>query len=251
MPKKAFKDPIDPTLGTREMQERLVLRSAWASVIKVLGYPASNPHLRDSPDRVARFFQEWHTEGKDPPDMTVFPNKPRVDELVVTSGIQFYSVCAHHGVPFFGTAAIGYIPNKAVLGLSKFARVVDHFANRFQTQEHLSQDIADYLVKALQPRGLGVVMRGEHLCMSMRGIRKPGHLTTTSVLLGACKKDPATRAEFAAHGCRGPLRAQRMAPLELLGGALLRGRQAGLPHQALLRRGRHGARSPAASTPAC
>jgi GTP cyclohydrolase I len=172
------------------------LTSAWQTVIAGLGYDPKNPHLADSPARVARFLEEWHTKDKPPPKLTTFPNRPRVDELVICDGIQFYSVCAHHGVPFFGTAAIGYVPKDKVLGLSKFARVVDHFANRFQTQEHLTQEIATYLNTALTPLGIGVVLQAEHLCMSMRGVRKPGHRTTTSVMLGNCKKDPSTRAEL-------------------------------------------------------
>lgn len=172
--------------------------AAWATIIRTLGYDPSNPHLAGSPARVGRFLHEWHTQNKKPPKLTVFPNVPMVDEMVACGGLTFYSVCAHHGVPFFGTAAIGYIPGKSVLGLSKFARVVDHFANRFQTQEHLTQDIAEYLRRALEPRGIGVVLRAEHLCMSMRGIRKPGHCTITSVMRGAFKTDHAAKAELLA-----------------------------------------------------
>lgn len=172
------------------------LSEAWATIISTLGYDTQDPHLKGSPDRVARFFAEWHTRDKEPPSLTTFPNTEGYDELVVTSDIPFYSVCAHHGVPFFGKAAIGYIPDQKVLGLSKFARVVDYFANRFQTQERLTHEIAEFLTAELSPRGLGVVLTGEHLCMSMRGIRKPGHQTTTSSLSGAVKDQPSTRAEF-------------------------------------------------------
>lgn len=172
------------------------IERAWRGVIKTLGYDPTDPHLVGSPARVARFFEEWHQRHKAPPALTTFPNEPPVDQLVVTSGIVFYSVCAHHGVPFFGTAAIGYIPSDKVLGLSKFARVVDYHANRFQTQERLTQEIAATLDKALNPVGLGVVLQAEHLCMSMRGIRKPGHRTTTSAMLGALRDATSARAEF-------------------------------------------------------
>lgn len=174
------------------------LKRMWAALIKELGYDPRDPHLAGSPDRVARFFREWHQTGKPVPKLTTFPNDPRVDELVVVSGIPFYSVCAHHGVPFFGTAAVGYIPKDSVLGLSKFARVIDFYANRFQTQERLTHEISMGLAELLKPVGIGVVMQAEHLCMSMRGIRKPGHKTTTSVMFGACKEQPSTRAEFLA-----------------------------------------------------
>lgn len=186
-------------MAARKKTERLKpdpISRAVRATIKEMGYPLDDPHLSGSPDRIARFMREWHQQGKLPPKLTMFPNNPRVDELVVVSGIPFYSLCAHHGVPFFGSAIIGYIPSVRVLGLSKFARVVDYYANRFQTQERLTQEVASNLFELLHPRGMGVIMEAEHLCMSMRGIKKPGHCTTTSALFGACKDDPATRAEF-------------------------------------------------------
>jgi GTP cyclohydrolase IA len=173
-----------------------MIAAAWRSIVTELGYDPFDPHLTNTPARIERFFREWHTIGKPPPAMTLFPNEPRVDEMVVTSGIVFHSLCAHHGAPFFGTATIGYIPGENVLGLSKFARVVDHFAHRFQTQERLTHDIACALSEALQPIGLGVVLRAEHLCMSMRGVNKPGHRTTTSVMSGALRDKPEARSEL-------------------------------------------------------
>jgi GTP cyclohydrolase IA len=171
------------------------LADAWAIVISSLGYPADSPHFADSPRRVAKFLREWHTRSAEPPKLTTFPAAGH-DEMVVVRGITFHSMCAHHGLPFFGTAMVGYLPKTRLVGLSKLARVVDYFARRFQVQETLSSDIADYLERELKPRGLGVVLTAEHMCMSMRGIQKPGHSTTTSVMRGAFRRQAATRAEF-------------------------------------------------------
>ena len=181
---------------TNSLSKEATIAEAQVKLTRALGYDDTNPHLRDSPGRVARFMVDWHTEGKDPPVLTTFPNEPRMDELVVVGGLSFYSMCAHHGLPFFGTAAIGYIPDERVLGLSKFARVVRHFAQRFQVQEVLTVQVADYLHQHLNPRALGVVMRAEHLCMSMRGVRSPGHQTTTSCMRGAFMTHPEARAEL-------------------------------------------------------
>lgn len=170
---------------------------AWASVIRHLGYEPDDPHLVETPARVERFMREWHTMGKPAPRLTVFPSDG-ADEMVAVGGIQFYSLCQHHALPFFGTAAIGYVPSKrgGVVGLSKLARVVDHFARRFQVQEQLTRDVAHHLAAALKPKGLGVVLRAEHLCMSMRGIQKPGHQTVTSAMLGVFRSKPEARAEL-------------------------------------------------------
>lgn len=171
------------------------IEAGWSSVIKALGYDETNAHLVDTPRRVAKFMREWHTASVDPPKLTVFPNEG-YDEVVAVGGIQFYSMCAHHGLPFYGTASIGYIPSSSVVGLSKLARVVDHFARRFQVQEQLTRDIAAYLEEQLSPIGVGVVLRAEHLCMSMRGIRKPGHATITSDMRGAFRERPEARSEL-------------------------------------------------------
>lgn len=176
-----------------------VITAAWRQIIEALGYDPEDPHLRDSPERVARYLAEWHTFfGTEPPKMTVFPNDPKVDELVLVGDLRFYSVCAHHGLPFFGTAAVGYIPRDSVVGLSKIARVVRHFSRRFQVQERLTSEIAAFLEDQLKPVAVGVVMSGEHLCMSMRGVSQPGHVTTTSDLRGAFRDKDAARHELMA-----------------------------------------------------
>jgi GTP cyclohydrolase IA len=175
------------------------IEGAIANVIDALGYDRSDPHMLGSPARIARFLQQWHTIELAPPKLTCFPNdKPRINEVVSTGRIRFYSMCAHHGLPFFGEAAIGYIPNEKVLGLSKFARVVKHFAHRFQTQERLTHNIIDYLEHELIPLGIGVMMSAEHLCMSMRGVESPGHETVTSAMRGAFMTKPEARAELIA-----------------------------------------------------
>ena len=175
------------------------LTDGWRTIVSALGYDdRADPHLADTPERVGRFMAAWHTMGKPPPKLTTFPNEPRVDELVACGGLRFYSLCAHHGLPFFGTCAIGYIPGDRVLGLSKFARVLDHFAHRFQVQERLTKHIADYLFDSLQPLGLGIVLRAEHLCMSMRGVERPHHTTVTSDMRGAFRDSPSARAELLA-----------------------------------------------------
>lgn len=168
----------------------------WRAILVALKYDLRDPHLQATPERVARYLQSWHTNQDDPPKLTCFPNEPRADEMVVVSDLRFDSLCAHHGLPFFGTATIGYIPGDKLLGLSKFARVVDHFAHQFQVQERLGQEVADYLMKELQPRGLGVLMIGTHQCMVARGATKPGHKTTTNALRGLIFDHARARAEF-------------------------------------------------------
>lgn len=173
------------------------IAAGWGAVVKGLGYDLADPHLRDTPKRVAKFLEEWHTEGKAPPAMTVFPDGG-YDEIIAVGGISFYSVCAHHGLPFFGTAAVGYIPAGKIVGLSKLARVVDHFSRRFQVQEKLTGQVASFLADTLAPLGVGVIIKAEHLCMSMRGIQRPGHQTTTSDMRGVFRDKPEARAEFLA-----------------------------------------------------
>jgi GTP cyclohydrolase IA len=118
------------------------------------------------------------------------------DEMVIVKDIEFYSMCEHHMLPFFGRASIGYLPNGKIIGLSKIARVVDVFARRLQVQERLTNQIADALVDALRPHGLGVVLEASHLCMMMRGVQKQNSHTVTSALRGTFKSAPRTRAEF-------------------------------------------------------
>src|SRR5215207_6870213 len=131
-------------------------------------------------------------------ELTTFPNDEKYDELVVVKDIPVQSLCEHHLLPFTGTAQIGYLPGERILGLSKFARVVELFARRPQVQERLTQQVADWLDAQLTPKGVGVVIEAEHSCMTLRGVRATGATTRTSALTGALRTNPATRAEFLA-----------------------------------------------------
>lgn len=122
--------------------------------------------------------------------------KSEDNEMIVINNIEFYSLCEHHMLPFYGKCHIAYIPNKTILGLSKFSRITDHFARRLQIQERLTTQIAEYVEKILQPMGVGVVIESSHLCMMMRGVQKQNSFATTSALRGKFKSDIRTRNEF-------------------------------------------------------
>lgn len=132
----------------------------------------------------------------EPFSMTTFSNHEGYDELVVVRDIPFQSLCMHHVLPFYGVAHVAYLPAERILGLSKLARVVDLFACDLQLQERLTTQIAGWLQQQLQPKGVGVVLEAEHLCMSLRGVQKPGAKTVTSALHGLVRDDPRTREEF-------------------------------------------------------
>ena len=132
----------------------------------------------------------------EPFSMTTFSNHEGYDELVVVRDIPFQSLCMHHVLPFYGVAHVAYLPAERILGLSKLARVVDLFACDLQLQERLTTQIAGWLHQQLQPKGVGVVLEAEHLCMSLRGVQKPGTKTVTSALHGLVRDDPRTREEF-------------------------------------------------------
>ena len=129
---------------------------------------------------------------------TTFPNDGDYDELVVAREIPFHSLCEHHLLPFVGVAHVAYLPGERILGLSKLARVVEYFARSLQVQERLTTQVADWLEHELQPKGVGVVLEAEHLCMSLRGVQKHGATTVTSALRGLVRDDARTRQEFLA-----------------------------------------------------
>jgi len=179
--------PFDAELAERAVRDLLV----------AIGEDPERDGLKDTPGRVARAYAEMFRGLHMTPDevlATTFDLGH--DEMVLVKDIELYSTCEHHLVPFHGVAHIGYIPNAngRITGLSKLARLVDVFAKRPQVQERLTTQIADSLVRILEPRGAIVVLEAEHLCMSMRGVRKPGAKTTTSAVRGSLH-DPATRAE--------------------------------------------------------
>ncbi len=137
-----------------------------------------------------------HDPEPAPLRLTTFDNAEGYDELVIARAIPFRTVCEHHLLPFAGVAHVGYLPAERILGLSKLARLVEHFAARPQTQERLTRQVADCLLERLRPRGAGVVLEAEHTCMTLRGVRATGATTITSALLGCLRADPRSRAEF-------------------------------------------------------
>lgn len=169
------------------------MESAVKQIIECLDEDHGRDGLRDTPKRYAKFLREFLSP--DPFEFTTFEGEG-YDEMIVQKEIPFYSLCEHHLAPFFGTAAVGYIPNGKIVGLSKLARTVEHYARRLQNQERITMQIADRLQAELEPRGVAVVLKAEHLCMAMRGVRKPNVPTTTSRLTGLFKTDLETRSEF-------------------------------------------------------
>jgi GTP cyclohydrolase I len=169
---------------------------AVADLLDALGVDRTDDGLAETPVRVARAFAEMLTP--EPFNVTTFPNEEGYDELVVARAIPFASLCEHHLLPFTGLAYVGYLPDERLVGLSKLARVVDHFSRRLQVQERLTAHVANFLQTALQPKGVGVVLEAEHLCMSLRGVRAGGSRTVTSALKGIVRDDLRTRSEFLA-----------------------------------------------------
>ena len=169
-------------------------RDAVADLLDTLGVDASTEGLRDTPRRVAAAYAELL--APEPFRMTTFPNDAGYDELVVVSDIAFSSLCEHHLLPFVGVAHVGYLPAESIVGLSKLPRLVAHCSRRPQVQERLAAEIAEGIEGALAPRGVGVVLEATHMCMSLRGVRQPGAITTTSALRGRVREDPRTRQEF-------------------------------------------------------
>ena len=159
-----------------------------------LGVDLDTESLAATPARMARAYAEMFSPR--PFDLTTFPNDAGYDELIIARAIPVHSVCEHHLLPFVGVAHVGYLPGQRILGLSKLARVVELFARRPQVQERLTQQIADWLQDQIAPRGLGVVVEAEHLCMTVRGVRASGANTVTSALHGQLRSDAASRAEF-------------------------------------------------------
>ncbi|MBK5305789.1 MAG: GTP cyclohydrolase I FolE [Frankiaceae bacterium] len=169
---------------------------AVRALLVALGQDVTSESLAGTPQRVAASYAELLAA----PDfeLKTFPNDEGYDELVVARDIPFSSLCEHHLLPFIGFAHVAYMPGDRILGLSKLARVVELFARRLQVQERLTTQVAAWLQDNLKPRGVGVVLEAEHMCMSIRGVRANGAKTVTSALHGALRNDPRTRAEFLA-----------------------------------------------------
>jgi len=178
-------------------RERVNLPAAERAVqdlLLALGRDPSSPHLADTPRRVAESFKEMLTPREF--DLTTFPNDEHYDELVLARSIPVHSLCEHHMLPFTGVAHVGYLPGERILGLSKLARVVELFARDLQVQERLTVQVANWLQENLAPKGVGVVIEAEHMCMSMRGVQASGSTTITSSVHGALREDARSRQEF-------------------------------------------------------
>jgi GTP cyclohydrolase I len=169
---------------------------AVGDLLVALGQDPRSQHLRETPRRVAAAYDELLTAR--PFNLTTFENDEGYNELVLARDIPFHSLCEHHLLPFIGKAHVGYLPGSRILGLSKLARVVELFARRLQVQERLTKQVADWLSDHLQPKGVGVVIEAEHLCMSVRGVQASGVVTVTSSLQGLLREDPRSRSEFLA-----------------------------------------------------
>jgi len=180
------------------MEDLEEIKSAVKTILIKIGEDPDRQGLRGTPHRVAKMYHEL-TRGysQSPADLINSAQfDVAYDEMVVVTNIDFYSLCEHHMLPFFGVAHVGYIPNGKVIGLSKIPRIVEMFARRLQIQEKMTQDIANVLCEHLNPDGVGVVIEGYHMCMMMRGVQKDKAKMITSSLLGSFKEDQKTRNEF-------------------------------------------------------
>ncbi len=186
------------------------ISAAVAEMLAAFGENVEREGLRNTPERVARMYVELLAGYRQDPmeilNEAIFDVS--YDEMVLVRDIEFYSLCEHHMLPFMGRAHVAYLPNGKVIGLSKIPRIVDLFARRLQVQERMTLQIANLIMEVVQPHGVAVVMEGVHLCSVMRGVKKHEARMTTSAMLGAFRKNPATRQEFLDSISRGaqPLR---------------------------------------------
>src|SRR3954468_1919407 len=199
---------VDPIQGTGSLHTpKGPVEDAVREILLEIGEDPDRAGLVGTPDRVHRMYAEltagYHVDADRLLNDAIYD--VGYSEMVIVKDIPFYSLCKHHLLPFFGNAAVAYIPRGRVIGLSKIPRVVEMYARRLQVQERMTQQIADFLMERLQPKGVGVVIEATHLCAVMRGVRKPGTVMTTSSVLGLFRTRDRTRAEFFAHiARRGP-----------------------------------------------
>ena len=190
--------PVALTELDEEQQTKLATMAHHVrGLLTALGLDLKDPNLAETDLRVAKMYLEmFHglTEGAEP-KVTTFPNEEGYSHMVMETQIPFYSMCAHHLIPFYGHAHIAYIPRDRILGLSKFARILEFYAKRPQLQERLTEQVVTYLEEKLQPLGAMVVIEARHLCVEMRGVKKPGAVTVTSALRGIFHQKPV-REEF-------------------------------------------------------
>ena len=178
-----------------------LVAGAISTILEAVGEDPSRSGIADTPSRVARMYDELLSGYKTDP-VELLNNAlfdVEYDEMVVVKDIDFYSMCEHHMLPFYGHASVGYIPEDKVIGLSKIPRIVDMFARRLQVQERMTQQIATFLDELVKPRGVAVVVEASHLCAAMRGVKKQRTRMLTSAMLGSFRDNPSTRAEFMMH----------------------------------------------------
>jgi GTP cyclohydrolase I len=182
--------------GNHRRIDHGAVERAAADLLRAVGADVDAEALEETPRRVADAYSELLTPQ--PFRATTFPNDDGYDELIVARSIPFHSLCMHHLLPFHGVAHIGYLPGERIIGLSKLGRVVEYFSRDLQIQERLTTQVAGWLERKLEPKGVGVVLEAEHLCMSLRGVQKLGAKTVTSALRGLVRDDARTRQEFLA-----------------------------------------------------
>jgi GTP cyclohydrolase I len=190
-----------PSRTSRREIDHDAVQAAARALLRALGSDVDAEALAETPRRVADAYAELLTPH--PFRATTFPNEG-YDELIVAQAIPFHSLCMHHLLPFHGVAHVGYLPGERLIGLSKLGRVVEMFARDLQIQERLTTQIAGWLEDELEPKGVGVVLEAEHLCMSLRGVQKQGAKTVTSALHGLVRDDARTRQEFLTLTARRP-----------------------------------------------
>ena len=199
----------DPELSLEAAVEPITMTNgrvedAVRDILTEIGEDPTREGLVGTPDRMHRMYHELTAGYHVDPERLI--NKAIFDvdysEMVVVKDIPFYSLCEHHLLPFFGSAHVAYIPHDKVIGLSKIPRIVEMYARRLQVQERMTQQIADFLMERLEPKGVGVVIEATHLCAVMRGVRKPGTTMTTAAVLGLFRRNDKTRNEFFAHIAR-------------------------------------------------
>ena len=215
---RAIVDEIETEIGEEPRRAQELIEGAGAhagngrveaavhEILAEIGEDPDRQGLQGTPERVHRMYTElmagYHVDPERLINGAVFD--VAYSEMVVVKDIPFYSLCEHHLLPFFGQAAVAYIPRGRVIGLSKIPRIVEMYSRRLQVQERLTQQVADFLQDRLEPQGVGVVMEATHLCAVMRGVRKAGTIMTTSAVLGLFRSRDKTRAEFLAHIERRP-----------------------------------------------
>jgi GTP cyclohydrolase IA len=188
--------PASPSRGAPREIDHAAVQAAARELLRALGADVDGEALQETPRRMADAYSELLTPQLFRP--TTFPNEDGYDELIVARAIPFHSLCMHHLLPFHGVAHIGYLPGERIIGLSKLGRVVELFARDLQIQERMTTQIAGWLQDELDPKGVGVVLEAEHMCMSLRGVQKLGAKTVTSALHGLVRDDARTRQEFLA-----------------------------------------------------